>query len=68
MPASTGRRKHRKSERTRGKQHGKESDHRLLPQGTKAPDCIRCGKCERVCPQHLPVRELLMQVADMFEG
>jgi len=33
----------------------------------KASDCIRCGKCERVCPQHLPIRELLKDVAKTFE-
>ena len=33
----------------------------------KASDCIKCGKCERVCPQHLPIRELLQQVAKTFE-
>ena len=33
----------------------------------KASDCIRCGKCERVCPQHLPIRELLKNVARTFE-
>ena len=33
----------------------------------KASDCIRCGKCERVCPQHLPIRELLKQTASEFE-
>ena len=33
----------------------------------KASDCIRCGKCERVCPQHLPIRELLQTVAKTFE-
>ena len=34
----------------------------------KASECIRCGKCERVCPQHLPIRELLKKVAATFEG
>ena len=33
----------------------------------KASECIRCGKCEKVCPQHLPIRELLKQVATTFE-
>ena len=34
----------------------------------KASECIRCGKCEKVCPQHLPIRELLTKVAATFEG
>ena len=34
----------------------------------RASDCIRCGKCEKVCPQHLPIRELLQSVARTFEG
>ena len=33
----------------------------------KASDCIRCGKCEAACPQHLPIRELLKDVAKEFE-
>jgi len=33
----------------------------------KASACIRCGKCEKVCPQHLPIRELLKKVAATFE-
>ena len=33
----------------------------------KASDCIKCGKCEKVCPQHLPIRELLATVAKTFE-
>ncbi len=34
----------------------------------KAGDCIKCGKCEAVCPQHLPIRELLAQIHKEFEG
>ena len=33
----------------------------------KASDCIACGNCEAVCPQHLPIRELLKDVAATFE-
>lgn len=33
----------------------------------KASDCIKCGKCEKICPQHLPVRNLLEDVAAEFE-
>lgn len=33
----------------------------------KASDCIACGKCEKVCPQHLPIREHMKELAKMFE-
>ncbi|MBQ5316645.1 MAG: aldo/keto reductase [Oscillospiraceae bacterium] len=33
----------------------------------KASECIKCGKCEKVCPQHLPIRQLLEDVAREFE-
>lgn len=36
-------------------------------EGRKASDCIKCGKCERSCPQHLPIRKLLEDVAAEFE-
>lgn len=35
--------------------------------GGRASDCVKCGKCEKACPQHLPIRELLTQVAGEFE-
>ena len=33
----------------------------------KASDCVKCGQCEEVCPQHLEIRELLEKVAAVFE-
>lgn len=37
-------------------------------EGGKASDCIGCGACEGVCPQHLSIRELLAQAAEDLEG
>ena len=33
----------------------------------KASHCIACGKCEKVCPQHIPIRERLRDVRGVFE-
>ncbi len=32
----------------------------------KASDCIKCGKCEKMCPQHLPIRQYLEDVGERF--
>ena len=34
----------------------------------KPSDCVGCGRCEDICPQHLPVREYLKEVALAFEA
>ena len=34
----------------------------------KASDCIGCGVCEDRCPYHLPIREMMKNVAKVFEG
>lgn len=36
--------------------HGKKS----------AAECIKCGKCEQVCPQHIKIRDELVKVAETF--
>ena len=30
----------------------------------QATDCVKCGKCEEVCPQHIKIRDELEKVAD----
>lgn len=35
--------------------------------GAKASACIGCGACEESCPQHLPIRDLLVKVKEEFE-
>ena len=34
----------------------------------KASECIACRKCEKICPQHLPITDYLRQVAAAFES
>jgi hypothetical protein len=36
--------------------------------GAKASDCVGCGQCESVCPQHLEIRRLLREAAAGFEN
>ena len=31
-----------------------------------AADCIKCGKCEQACPQHIKIRDELVEIAVLF--
>ncbi len=33
-----------------------------------ASQCLKCGKCEAYCPQHLDIRRLLGECAELFES
>lgn len=33
-----------------------------------ASDCIKCGKCEAVCPQHIKIRDHLVTVSEKFSA
>lgn len=48
------------SEMSRGRYENHRKEH------GSPEDCIRCGKCEVQCPQHLPVRDLLVKVSETF--
>lgn len=39
----------------------------LVERHGKASDCIGCGQCEGVCPQHLPIISLLKEAAEILD-
>ena len=39
---------------------------RYLAMPKTASDCVDCGLCEERCPYHLPIREMLKKVANVF--
>ncbi len=40
---------------------------KLTEEFGRASECIACGQCEAMCPQHLPIIETLEKVAAHFE-
>lgn len=47
--------------------HSKRMYERLVNSKEAASGCIECGKCEAVCPQHLPIMELLKKVDETLK-
>ena len=39
----------------------------LTQRSGKASSCIACGQCEMVCPQHLPIIELMKEAAKILD-
>ena len=33
----------------------------------KASECLKCGLCEKNCPQHIPIREMLEEFSALYE-
>ena len=40
----------------------------LRKNSTAASNCVGCGKCEKHCPQHLPIREKFRDAQKELEG
>jgi len=38
-----------------------------IPPENRAKNCAKCGECEEKCPQHLPIRNLLVRATRIFE-
>lgn len=33
----------------------------------KASECLKCGRCEQICPQHIEIRSFLEEFAELYE-
>ncbi|MCI2068464.1 MAG: aldo/keto reductase [Bacilli bacterium] len=51
-----------------GRKKSQEAYQKLVDSGKgKASACIKCGQCEKACPQHLQIRKLLTEVVEKIE-
>ena len=46
-----------------------DKEHTWIPNyGERAAsNCIKCGKCEKACPQHIEIRKHLEEAAKVIE-
>ncbi len=40
----------------------------LIQRSGKASDCVGCGQCEQVCPQHLPIVDLMKEASSILDA
>ncbi len=40
----------------------------ILKEEQRASHCEECGQCEELCPQHIPIRDMLKEVVREFES
>ena len=44
-----------------------KSGWNFIDEGARATACKKCGKCERACPQRLPIRQKLAEIAERMK-
>lgn len=48
-------------------EHSRSHYNMFIGEKHSASLCVECGKCEKACPQNIPIREKLKDVVNLFE-
>ena len=51
-----------------GDMKGAQGDYAWQAANAAAGTCLACGACESVCPQHLPIIDLLAEASELFDA